>query len=57
MHCTTCDSFVTADFVRVFGTGDGRVFACSNCTSMAAVADGAATDASMKEALWRGVDQ
>ena len=54
MRCTTCDPFVTADFVRVFGTNDGRVFACPNCASMTAVTDGAAADLSASE---RGVEQ
>jgi hypothetical protein len=49
MRCTTCDAFVTADFVRVFGTNDGRVFACPNCASMTSVADGAAVDPSAED--------
>ncbi|WP_318566716.1 DUF7563 family protein [Salinigranum marinum] len=35
MHtCTNCDSYVTSDFVRVFGTEDHRVFGCPHCANM-----------------------
>ncbi|WP_162562302.1 DUF7563 family protein [Salinigranum rubrum] len=35
MHtCTNCNSFVTPDFVRVFGTEDDRVFGCPHCANM-----------------------
>jgi hypothetical protein len=35
MHtCANCGSFVTADFVRVFGTEDDRVFGCPQCSNM-----------------------
>ena len=29
--CKNCESFVTTDFVRVFGTNDGDVFGCADC--------------------------
>ena len=35
MHtCTNCNSFVTPDFVRVFGSEDDRVFGCPHCSNM-----------------------
>jgi hypothetical protein len=30
--CKNCESFVTADFARVFGNNDGEVFGCADCT-------------------------
>ena len=54
MHCTTCDSFVTADFVRVFGTNDGQVFACPSCASMTDVTDGAAVERPMGDTRANG---
>lgn len=36
-HCTYCDSFVSREFVRVFGDRDGRVYACPNCTANAGI--------------------
>jgi hypothetical protein len=36
-HCTYCDTFVSTDFVRVFGDENGRVYACPNCTANAGI--------------------
>jgi hypothetical protein len=30
--CKNCESFVTADFARVFGDNEGEVFGCADCT-------------------------
>lgn len=30
-RCLSCDSFVTADFARVFGDNDHEVHACPDC--------------------------
>lgn len=32
-RCETCNGFVSAEFVRVFGTNDGRVYGCPDCES------------------------
>ncbi len=31
--CETCGSYVTKQFVRVFGGNDGSVYGCMNCTT------------------------
>jgi len=31
--CETCGSYVTKQFVRVFGGNDGAVYGCMNCTT------------------------
>lgn len=38
--CNTCDGLVTMDFVRVFGTNDGQVYACPNCSTQAELYNG-----------------
>jgi hypothetical protein len=32
-HCQRCGSFVSADFIRVFGGNEREVFACLGCTT------------------------
>ncbi|WP_255151313.1 DUF7563 family protein [Halorarius halobius] len=41
-YCETCGGPVTDDFVRVFGTDDGEVFACLDCATMREIAAGGA---------------
>lgn len=41
-RCLGCDSHVSADFIRVFGTEDGDCWACLDCATLAALRDGAA---------------
>jgi hypothetical protein len=38
--CSNCDSFVTPDFVRVFGAEDDRVFGCPQCANMRELMEG-----------------
>ncbi|MFB6070015.1 MAG: hypothetical protein ABEJ76_03250 [Halanaeroarchaeum sp.] len=40
--CQTCGGLVTPDFVRVFGTDDGHVYACPNCVPSTALYGGEA---------------
>lgn len=40
--CNSCGGFVTPDFVRVFGTTEGELFACPECASNAALYAGVA---------------
>lgn len=37
-RCDNCDGRVTEQFVRVFGTDDGDLLACHNCSAQSAVA-------------------
>lgn len=30
-ECPTCNRYVTADYVRVFGDNDGEIDSCPNC--------------------------
>jgi Zn finger protein HypA/HybF involved in hydrogenase expression len=46
-NCRNCGAFVTPDFARVFGSNDGEVFGCPECTSFRAlITGGSATPAS-----------
>ncbi|MGM0590677.1 MAG: DUF7563 family protein [Halobacteriota archaeon] len=38
-HCTYCNTFVSHDFVRVFGDESGRVLACPNCAAKAGISE------------------
>jgi hypothetical protein len=38
--CDRCGAFVSADFVRVFGTNDGSVRGCLDCTGTATASTG-----------------
>lgn len=41
MHeCKQCGSFVTADFVRVFGNNSDQVFGCPDCMTYADLIEG-----------------
>lgn len=41
MHtCLNCGEFVSTDFVRVFGTNDREVYACTACAHMSEILDG-----------------
>jgi len=40
--CAGCGAFVTDRFVRVFGTNDGRVWACLDCATFTEIRHGAA---------------
>jgi hypothetical protein len=31
-RCENCGSFVTGEFVRVFGSNEGQVYGCPDCT-------------------------
>lgn len=35
--CQYCESFVSKEFIRVFGDHQGQVFACPNCTANAGI--------------------
>lgn len=32
-ECSTCKSYLTADYIRVFGDNDGEIDSCPNCSS------------------------
>jgi DNA-directed RNA polymerase subunit RPC12/RpoP len=38
--CYNCEAFVTADFARVFGDNEDRVYRCTECTSYRALVAG-----------------
>lgn len=40
--CNQCGAFVTNDFIRVFGTNHGTVYACIDCTSNTELVNGKA---------------
>lgn len=40
--CQNCGSFVTPDFVRVFGSNEDSVHGCLDCIGATAVKNGAA---------------
>lgn len=40
--CYRCGSFVTTDFIRVFGTNDGEVHRCPECASFKELIEGQA---------------
>lgn len=33
-RCNACGSYVTHDFIRVFGDNDGEIAACPACSTM-----------------------
>jgi hypothetical protein len=39
-ECNQCGSFVTRDFVRVFGSNRGKVYGCPDCTTYAKLIEG-----------------
>lgn len=43
-RCLSCDTYVSADFARVFGNNDDTIYACLNCTTLAALRDGQAVE-------------
>lgn len=43
-QCRSCDTYVSADFARVFGDNDDTIHACLNCTTLAALRDGQAVE-------------
>lgn len=38
--CENCGSYVTKQFIRVFGSRDGKVYACGNCATGRELRDG-----------------
>ncbi len=43
-RCLSCDTYVSADFARVFGNNEDTIYACLNCTTLAALRDGQAVE-------------
>ena len=43
-HCRNCGSWVTSDYVRVFGEDRETLHACPDCTTAKALARGAGAD-------------
>lgn len=43
-RCLSCDTYVSADFARVFGNNDDTIYACLNCTTLADLRDGQAVE-------------
>lgn len=41
-RCLGCDTHVSAEFARVFGNNEDTIYACLNCTTLAALRDGQA---------------
>ncbi|MFW6321580.1 MAG: DUF7563 family protein [Halohasta sp.] len=41
--CNNCGSYVTKQFVRVFGANDGSVYGCMNCSTGRELREGGGT--------------
>jgi len=41
--CNNCGSYVTKQFVRVFGANDGSVYGCMNCSTGRQLREGGGT--------------
>ena len=39
-ECNSCGTFVTPQFVRVFGDNESEVFGCPNCMPLSELTDG-----------------
>jgi len=39
-QCQSCGTYVTKQFVRVFGANDGSVYGCLNCLTLRDLRDG-----------------
>lgn len=46
--CANCESYVTRDFIRVFGV-DGDVYGCPHCTTYSELQDGSGAESSQKK--------
>lgn len=43
-NCQRCGSFVSTDFIRVFGGNDGELFGCIECAAVIELYEGNAAE-------------